>query len=256
MQRGQRYEEAMNQIPSESRSPAGERRRPFRQFDLNLLRTLDVLLEERNITHAASRMNVSQPAMSGALQRMRDFFGDPLLIRMGREMELTPLARSLVGPVRTTLNTIRLTLEAVPHFDPATAKRNFTIAMSDYAAFVMMPVILRQLSTDFPYISCTTEPISELAFAKLASNEIEFSISSDYWRGYGDHRPGPEVHNELLFEDKFVCVVDQPRQPAACVFRSARRRCVRTGVCCRLARAIAARSLRHRRRDSASAAFA
>ena len=199
----------MNEIPSESRSAAGERRRPFRQFDLNLLRTLDILLEERNITHAASRMNVSQPAMSGALQRMRDFFGDPLLVRVGREMELTPLARSLVGPVRATLNTIRLTLEAVPHFDPATAKRNFTIAMSDYAAFVMMPFILRQLSTQSPYVSCTTEPVSEVSFAKLASNEIEFGITSDYWRGFGDYGPGPDIRNELVFEDRFVCVVDQ-----------------------------------------------
>lgn len=199
----------MNEIQPGSERPKAERKRPFHQFDLNLLRALDVLLEERNVTHAATRMNVSQPAMSGALQRMRDFFGDQLLIRVGREMELTPLAQSLAGQVRATLNNIRRTLDADPHFDPATTKRNFTIAMSDYVVFVMMPAILRQLSIRAPYISCSAEPINEASFARLSSNDIELCIASDHWRGYGDYGPGPDIRSELMFEDQFVCVVDQ-----------------------------------------------
>src|SRR5580693_5938827 len=71
-----------NELVVDSRS---DRKRRFNQFDLNLLRALDVLLEEQNITHSAARMNVTQPAMSAALQRMRDYFGDQLLIRVGRE---------------------------------------------------------------------------------------------------------------------------------------------------------------------------
>ena len=186
------------------------RKRRFNQFDLNLLRALDVLLEEQNITHAATRMNVTQPAMSGALQRMRDYFGDQLLIRVGREMKLTPLAQSLAGPVRALLTDIRQTLGVDPQFDPKTTRRDFTIAMSDYAAFIIMPKVLERLASIAPYISCNIEPLNEAVFARLASNEIEFSIASDHWRGYGAYEsPGRDIRSNLLFTDKFVCVVDE-----------------------------------------------
>lgn len=185
-----------------------DRKRRFNQFDLNLLRALDVLLEEQNITHAAARMNVTQPAMSGALQRMRDYFGDQLLIRVGREMKLTPLAQSLAGPVRAWLTDIRQNLGVDPQFDPKTIRRDFTIAMSDYAAYVIMPKLLERLASTAPYISCNIAPLNEAVFAKLASNEIEFSIASDHWRGYGSYEsPGRDIRNNLLFTDTFVCVV-------------------------------------------------
>jgi LysR family transcriptional regulator, nod-box dependent transcriptional activator len=186
-----------------------DRKRRFNQFDLNLLRALDVLLEEQNITHSAARMNVTQPAMSAALQRMRDYFGDQLLIRVGREMKLTPLAQSLAGPVRALLTDIRQTLGVDPQFDPKTTRRDFTIAMSDYAAFLIMPKILERLAATAPYISCSIEPLNETVFARLASNEIEFSIASDHWRGYGDYEsPGRDIRSSLLFTDEFVCIVD------------------------------------------------
>jgi LysR family nod box-dependent transcriptional activator len=185
------------------------RKRPFHRFDLNLLRALEILLEERNITHAASRMNVTQPAMSAALQKMRDYFGDQLLIKVGREMELTPLAQSLAASIPTLLVEIHRTLDAGPRFDPKVAKRNFAIAMTDYAAFVMMPKLLERLAREAPYISCSVEPISEVSFARLASNEVDFSIASDRWRGYGDYGPGPDIRSEVLFTDEFVCVVDR-----------------------------------------------
>ena len=198
-----------------------DRKRRFHQFDLNLLRALDVLLEEQNITHAATRMNVTQPAMSAALQRMRDYFGDQLLIRVGREMKLTPLAQSLAGPVRALLTDIRQTLGVDPQFDPKTTRRDFTIAMSDYAAFVIMPKVLERLASTAPYISCSIEPLNEAVFARLASNEIEFSIASDHWRGYGDYEsPGRDIRSSLLFTDEFVCVVDEANPatgPALCL---------------------------------------
>ena len=186
-----------------------DRKRRFNQFDLNLLRALDVLLEEQNITHAATRMNVTQPAMSGALQRMRDYFGDQLLIRVGREMKLTPLAQSLAGPVRALLTDIRQTLGVDPQFDPKTTRRDFTIAMSDYAAFIIMPKLLERLAATAPYISCSIVPLDETVFSRLASNEIEFSIASDHWRGYGAENPGRDVRSSLLFTDSFVCGVAQ-----------------------------------------------
>jgi len=72
-------------------------------FDLNLLRSLDALLAERNVTRASERLFVTQQAMSGALRRLREHFENELLVRVGRQMELTPLARSLAHPVREAL---------------------------------------------------------------------------------------------------------------------------------------------------------
>ena len=86
----------------------------FNRFDLNLLIALDVLLREKNITRAAEKVFVSQPAMSAALHRLRDYFDDPLLVRVGRDMELSPRGQSLVEPVREALLLIQATLGTQP----------------------------------------------------------------------------------------------------------------------------------------------
>jgi DNA-binding transcriptional LysR family regulator len=186
-----------------------EREKAFNRFDLNLLRVLDVLLEEKNVTHAANRMHVTQPAMSGALQRMRDFFNDQLLVRVGREMELTPHARSLIAPVRELLHTIRTTLDIEPSFDPRASRLTFSLAMSDYAAFVLMPKVLRRLSAQAPYVACEIELLNESTFNRLGANDVEFCIASDDWRLYGNHEPGAEIRTVPLFSDEFVCVADR-----------------------------------------------
>ncbi len=93
------------------------------RFDLNLLIALDALLHEKNVTRAAERVFVSQPAMSAALQKLRDYFNDQLLVRVGRDMELTPRGLSLVEPVREALLRIQITLGTQPTFDPAKVQR-------------------------------------------------------------------------------------------------------------------------------------
>ena len=97
------------------------------RFDLNLLIALDALLHEKNVTRAAERVFLSQPAMSASLQKLRDFFQDQLLVRIGRDMELTPRARSLLQPVREALLKIQTTLGTQPTFDPATVRRTYTV---------------------------------------------------------------------------------------------------------------------------------
>lgn len=186
-----------------------EAERTTNRFDLNLIRVLYVLLEERNVTHAAERLCVSQPAMSGALQRLREYFKDQLLVRAGREMELTPLARSLIEPVRELLLSIRETLDTRPRFDARTTKRAFSLAMSDYAALVLMPRVLKRLAEKAPYISCHVEPLIETTFAKLSSNDVELCVGSDNWRLYGNLEPKGEIRSSPLFTDEFVCVVDR-----------------------------------------------
>jgi DNA-binding transcriptional LysR family regulator len=100
-------------------------------FDLNLLVALDALLTERNVTRAGNRLNLSQSAMSGALARLRHYFRDELLVPVGRQMVLTPVAEGLVGPVRDILLQIRGTLGSKPQFEPSTATRHMSLAVSD-----------------------------------------------------------------------------------------------------------------------------
>ncbi|GLI97365.1 LysR family transcriptional regulator [Sphingobium sp. BS19] len=88
----------------------------FNNFDLNLLRSLDALIRERNVTRASEKLHVTQQAMSGALRRLRGHFEDDLLVRVGRSMELTPLARALRDPVREALLTRLIHETAAPRF--------------------------------------------------------------------------------------------------------------------------------------------
>lgn len=125
------------------------------KFDLNLLVVLDTLLEERNVTRASARLHIGQSAASGALARLREYFGDELLVPVGRRMVLTALAESLVVPVRDTLLQARATLARKPGFDPATAQRNFLICASDYATTVLLVM-------PEPYMAPFPEPKTSL----------------------------------------------------------------------------------------------
>lgn len=107
--------------------------------DLNLLRSLAVLIEEGNVTRAAARLGVSQPALSAQLARLRDMFGDPLLVpsETGRGMVPTPRALDLRGPLDGMLADVGRILAPAAGFDPTTAERNFTIAASDNGTVVL-----------------------------------------------------------------------------------------------------------------------
>jgi LysR family nod box-dependent transcriptional activator len=114
----------------------------FEQLDLNLLVALDALLTERSITAAGVRVHLTQSAMSGALARLREFFGDELLTQVGRKMTPTPLGESLEEPVRQLLLQIKATINTKPGFDPATSKRHFSLMMSDYVDTVLISKVL------------------------------------------------------------------------------------------------------------------
>ena len=179
------------------------------QFDLNLLRALDALLSERNVTRAAEKLFVTQQAMSGSLHRLREHFGDELLTRVGRKMELTPLARSLQKPVREGLLHVHSALETRPTFDPAAARRTFRVAMSDYASVTLMPRVMRKLASEAPHMTCHVETLNETSFDRLDDGDLDFHLSAGDCRLYGDHPPGAEISSIPLFRDDFVCVVDR-----------------------------------------------
>lgn len=123
------------------------------RFDLNLLVTLDALLTEKNVTRAGLRMNLSQSAMSGGLARLRQFFQDELLVPMGRQMVLTPLAQDLVQPVRDVLLQVQKTIVTKPRFEATTSTRHFSIAVSDYVTSVLMVEVLQEIQCRSPSIT-------------------------------------------------------------------------------------------------------
>ena len=178
------------------------------RFDLNLLRALDVLLAEHNVTRAASRLFVTQQAASGALQRLRNHFDDELLTRVGRHFELTPLARSLVLPVREVLLAAQTALDVRPMFDPPTARATCRIAMTDYCLLVLLPRFLRLLSAVAPGVKCMVEPVTEDSFERLEMGDLDFCVTANDWRLYGNRKPGPRIRSENMFQDDFVCVMD------------------------------------------------
>lgn len=114
-------------------------------FDLNLLRVLDALLREQNVSRAAERLALSQPAVSNALGRLRDLLGDPLLVRVGRRMQPTPKALALEGPIRDALQQIEQTLSGGERFEPQKSRQQFRIALTDYVEQLCMPRLLARL---------------------------------------------------------------------------------------------------------------
>jgi len=156
------------------------------RFDLNLLIALDALLHEKNVTRAAERVFVSQPAMSAALQKLRDYFNDPLLVRVGRDMELTPRGLSLVEPVREALLRIQITLGTQPTFDPAKVKRSFTIICSADAHLRVMPGALRRALREAPHIQCHIEQFSETTLSRLEYGDADLYLGMNMLPVFGE----------------------------------------------------------------------
>lgn len=176
-------------------------------FDLNLLRTLHVLLRERSVTRTAKELNVTQQAVSGSLKRLRQHFGDPLLVRVGQHLEATPRALALVAPVRDAMDRIVLTLEAGPSFAPGATRRRFRIAMSDHPLHVVMPPLVAELARTAPGLTCELVPVSRRAVYDLDLGEIDFLIMP---REHADKRYLSQgISSADLFDDDFVCVVDE-----------------------------------------------
>src|SRR5208283_3533861 len=124
----------------------------FKGLDLNLLVVLDSLLTERSTTRTGERINLSQSATSGALARLREFFGDPLLIQIGQRMELTPMAEKLAQPVREIILKGESLLDKNQGFRPETSTRTFRLNMSDYAAAVILTGMLGRLCELAPQV--------------------------------------------------------------------------------------------------------
>ncbi len=180
----------------------------LRRFDLNLLISLDALLHEKNISRAAERLYVSQPAMSAALHKLREYFNDPLLVRVGRNLELTPRGQSLVEPVREALLRIQATLGTQPQFDPGTARREFTIIISEEALPDLLPALIKRLAADAPGISCRVQLISESILTRLEYGEADLGVCLDSLRLYAARAWPDSLRMVRLRPVRWICAVD------------------------------------------------
>lgn len=170
-------------------------------IDFNLLTALSALLEERNLTRAGEKTNLSQPAMSSALARLRRHFDDELLVRDGRQYELTPLAEKLLPDVRDALRQVERTLEVRTEFDPATSTRTFSLVMSDYAVTVLVDPLLRRARELAPGVGLTVNPIP----GDMQDNDRSLLQHDLMVAPRGFTFPGESAE---IFRDRYVCLID------------------------------------------------
>jgi DNA-binding transcriptional LysR family regulator len=168
-------------------------------LDLNLLVALDALLREANVSRAAMRIGLSQPAASHALQRLRELIGDPLLVRSGARMELTPRALALRAPLAQALDQVRA-LFVPDDFDAARSERRFRLMMPDLAVELLMPPLMEKITKIAPNVTVDVVP-----WRGPAIFTAEFARTIDMVISIGNAFKG--FHRQLLYADSDALAV-------------------------------------------------
>ena len=177
----------------------------FKKLDLNLLVVLNALLRERSVTRAAATLNLSQPAMSAALTRLRTYFNDQLLVPHGKRMLPTSLAEELAPQVAKTLVDIDALITSSAVFDPATSRRTFFICASDYVTVVLLQPLLVELQKEAPGLRFNITPVSPEIWPQFEQGKIDLLLTPEQYTS-NDHP------RQLLFEERHV-VVGWKRNP-------------------------------------------
>ena len=175
-------------------------REQLRGVDANLLLSLHALLEERNLTHAGERMTMSQPAMSGALARLRKHFDDELLVRSGRGFELSPLAEELRPLVAEAVEAAEALLGNQRDFDAATSTKRFAVSMSEYAMTVLAEPLTRVFAEQAPGCTLALDPLD----VRRDQVETQLMRRDLVVAPLGFEFPG---RTQPVFTDHLVCLV-------------------------------------------------
>lgn len=171
--------------------------------DLNLLVTLGVLLETHNVSRAAESLGLSQPAVSHALNRLRDVFDDPLLVRSGRVMVPTPRAESLRAHVQEVLAGVERLLSVDDEFEPSTTSRTFVVATNGFSAQLLIPELNHCLQERAPNANLRVIPLgNENSRDVLSDGEVDVCLVS----GSIDRLP-ESLMMRVLYKDPFVMTV-------------------------------------------------
>jgi DNA-binding transcriptional LysR family regulator len=180
----------------------------FDKIDLHLIRVLHTVLTERSVSKAAIRLGMHQPAVSSALKRLRDFAGDPLLVRSGSGMVPTEAALRMLEPSASILRAAEMLFSDAKGFEPTTARNTFRVAASDYLDPFFLPQLVAQIKSQAPLTEIEILSLSGSADyrAQLAQGEVDVVIGN--WP-----TPPDELHLGRLFGDEVVCLVSN-KHPA------------------------------------------
>jgi DNA-binding transcriptional LysR family regulator len=170
-------------------------------YDLKLLMCFDALMAERSVSRAAERLNLSQPAMSHALARLRRLFDDPLLLKGRGLMTPTSRALQLEGQVQDLLSALRRLAEQPAAFEPATARVRFSVMAPEYAEYLLAAPVTLHLEREAPNVALdfrASDP--DRALDWLARGDLDFRLG--WWP-----EPPAALRYKLLFRDRLVCAV-------------------------------------------------
>ncbi|UZE97155.1 LysR family transcriptional regulator [Alkalimarinus alittae] len=147
------------------------------RIDLNLFIVFDAIYTEGNLTRAASVLNLTQPAVSHSLARLRDHFDDPLFVRQSNKMLPTAVAKNVISDVREALHQLQVALQQSRQFDPSTAQKRYAISVHDSLEASYLPYLMEHINKEAPSVDLTSTRVrrSELE-NKLASGDIDFAI--------------------------------------------------------------------------------
>ncbi len=168
--------------------------------DLNLLVYLDVLLTEASVSKAAAKLGITQPAMSNGLKRLRDLFGDPLLVRTGGGMQPTERALSLRPALREAILLLEKTVQPQQEFDAANSQRVFRIMASDYGEATLLPSMLDKLAERAPTICLDVLTPSDVGIEDLEQGKVDMAINRF------DQMPN-SFHQTTIWYDNFSCLL-------------------------------------------------
>ncbi|MFS7246906.1 LysR family transcriptional regulator [Rahnella inusitata] len=171
----------------------------IRALDLNLLKALDALLDEGSVTRAAQRLSLTQPAVSGMLTRLRDYFGDPLFVRTSHGMVPTLRASELSVPVKQILTDIAILLKPM-QFDPMTAELTYTLVATDYALKAVVVPLIAALKQHAPRIRIAVRSVdSERMYQQLSRGEVDLALVTP-------QTTPDDLHGRALYQEEYVCV--------------------------------------------------
>ncbi|WP_292932779.1 LysR family transcriptional regulator [Noviherbaspirillum sp.] len=183
----------------------------FLTLDLNLLRVFDAVMTEQNLTRAANRLAMTQPAVSNALRRLRDALGDELLIRTAHGVKPTPRAESLWPTVRRALSGLEEAIAPEEHFDISTAQSTFRMAMADATAALWLPALVRSIERDAPGLTIRMVPLTTREpRPMLLRGDIDLAVG--FFPGVVAQLAGGQasvtpIRHEQLYSGRYVCVM-------------------------------------------------
>ncbi len=175
----------------------------MRNIDLNLLLVFDALLQHRSVTKVARHLNLTQSAVSHALRRLRETLEDPLFVRSGNTLHLTPRAKQMAPGIHDGLARIRATMIAT-EFNPTTAKRMFTVAAGSYFCSLVIPKLVSHVRETAPGIRFRIVPVSSDLMDALSKGSIDLALG-------GFERVPNELSMEVLFREELVWVASRHR---------------------------------------------